>query len=123
MDHHSFNDWLQLYSKAWTQRRSELINDLFTQDAKYFEKPFSAPFEGIDAIIRYWQGISESQKDISFEYKIISVNNEVGIAHFVASFLRSPGDVHVKLDGIFQVTLSSQNKCTSFSEWWQSQKN
>ena len=123
MDNSSFNDWLQLYGKAWTQRRPDLIKELFTQDAKYFEKPFSSPFEGIDAITLYWKGISQTQKDISFEYKIISVNDYVGIAHFVASFLRQPGNVHVKLDGIFQVTLDSQNKCTSFSEWWESQKS
>jgi hypothetical protein len=103
MDNSSFNDWLQLYGKAWTQRRPD--------------------FEGINAITFYWQGISQTQKDISFEYKIVSVNNDVGIAHFVASFLRQPGNVHVKLDGIFQVTLNSQNKCTSFSEWWQSHKS
>ncbi len=123
MDNSSFNDWLQLYGKAWTQRRPDLIKELFIQDAKYSEKPFSAPFEGIDAITMYWKGVSQTQKDISFEYQIISVNNDVGIAHFVASFLRQPGNVHIKLDGIFQVTLNSQNKCTSFSEWWQSQKS
>jgi len=122
MDNSSFNDWLQLYGKAWTQHRLDLIRELFTQDAKYSEKPFSFPFEGIDAITKYWQGVFQTQKDISFEYKIVSINNYVGIAHFEASFLRQPGNVHVKLDGIFQVTLNSQNKCTSFSEWWQSQK-
>ncbi len=123
MNQTSFNDWLELYGKAWRLRKPELISDLFTQDAKYFEKPFSAPFEGIDAIVQYWQGVSQTQKEISFEYKIISVNNDVGIAHFAASFLREPGNVHVKLDGIFQVNFDSQNKCTSFSEWWQSQKS
>ena len=116
MNHFSFDSWLRLYSKAWTERRPDLISELFTQDAKYFEKPFSPPFEGINAITQYWQGISQTQKDISFEYKIVSVNNNVGIAHFMASFLRQPGNVHVKLDGIFQITLNFQNKCTSFSE-------
>ena len=86
MDNSSFNDWLQLYGKAWTQRRPDLITELFTQDAKYSEKPFSSPFEGIDAITLYWKGVSHTQKDISFEYKIISVNtlgpprlNETGL--------------------------------------------
>ena len=123
MDDTSFNDWLELYGKAWTQRSPNLIKKLFTDDAKYSEKPFSPPFIGIDAISLYWKGVSQTQKDISFEYKIISVSNDVGLAHFVASFLRQPGNVKIDLDGIFQVTLNSQNKCTSFSEWWQSQKS
>ena len=123
MNHSSFNDWLELYGKAWTQRKPELISDLFAQDAKYFEKPFSEPLEGIDEINQYWKGVFLTQKDISFEHKIILVDNDVGIAHFEASFLRQPGNVYVKLDGIFQVNLNSQNKCTSFSEWWQSKKS
>ncbi len=122
MDHYSFKGWLELYKKAWTERNAELIRDLFAQDAKYFEKPFSAPLEGIDSIIQYWQGVAQTQKDISFKYKILAVTKELGIAHFEASFLRSQTKTMVKLDGIFLVKLDSQNKCTSFAEWWQSQK-
>jgi hypothetical protein len=35
MDNTSFNDWLELYGKAWTQRSPNLIKKLFTDDAKY----------------------------------------------------------------------------------------
>jgi len=47
MDHDSFKAWLDLYSKAWTERNPELIRDLFSQDAKYLEKPFSDPFDDV----------------------------------------------------------------------------
>lgn len=123
MDFDSFKAWLELYGKAWIEHNPKLIRDLFAQDAKYFEKPFSAPFDGIDSIIQYWQGVVQTQKDVSFQYKILAVNQDLGIAHFTASFLRSPNNTHVKLDGIFLVRLDSQNKCTSFAEWWQSQKS
>ena len=122
MDHDSFKAWLYLYSKAWTERNPELIRDLFAQDAKYLEKPFSAPFDGIDSIIQYWHGVAQTQKDVSFQYKILAINQDLGIAHFTASFLRNH-TTPVKLDGIFLVKLNSQNKCTRFEEWWQSQKN
>jgi len=122
MDHDSFKAWLDLYDKAWTGRNPELIRDLFAKDAKYFEKPFSAPFDGIDSIIQYWQGVTQTQKNISFQYNILAVDQDLGIAHFTASFLRY-SNTQVKLDGIFLVKLDSQNKCTKFEEWWQSQKN
>ena len=78
MDHDSFNAWLDLYGKAWTGRNPELIRDLFVKDAKYFEKPFSSPFDGIDSIIEYWQGIAQTQKDVSFQYKILAVDQDLG---------------------------------------------
>ena len=122
MDHDSFKAWLDLYGKAWTGRNPELIRDLFAKDAKYFEKPFSAPFDGIDSIIQYWQGVTQTQKNVSFQYNILAVDQDLGIAHFLASFLRY-SSTQIKLDGIFLVKLDSQNKCIKFEEWWQSQKN
>ncbi len=100
MDHDSFRAWLDLYGKAWTGRNAELIRDLFTKDAKYFEKPFLAPFDGIDSIIQYWQGIAQTQKDVSFQYKILAVDQDLGIAHFSASFLLY-SSTQVKIYGIF----------------------
>ena len=122
LNHDSFKAWLDLHGKAWTERNPELIRDLFVQDAKYLEKPFSTPFDGIDSIIEYWQGVAQTQKDVSFQYKILAIYQDLGIAHFAASFLRDQ-TTQVKLDGIFLVKLNSQNKCTRFEEWWQSQKN
>lgn len=123
MDVAFFNSWLQLYGKAWMQRNPDLINDLFSKDATYSEKPFSPPFEGIKNISKYWQGICQTQKEISFDFQIISIVGNTGIAHFEASFVRSPGNVKVKLDGVFKVVFNSENKCLHFSEWWQSQKS
>ena len=118
-----FDTWLRLYGKAWKQRNPDLIKDLFASNATYSEKPFSPPFKGIEEITKYWQGVSNTQNDISFEYQIISESTETCVAHFEASFIRQPGNVKVSLNGIFLVKFNSENKCTGFSEWWQSQKS
>ncbi len=122
MNQSGVDNWLKLYRTAWMQQRPDLIKELFTQDATYSEKPFEGSFQGIDAITRYWEKISKTQKDVFFDYGIICIYNNIGIAHFTASFFRKPDQLQIKLDGIFKVELDSQNKCTSFSEWWQSQK-
>jgi hypothetical protein len=121
MNHDSFSSWLELYGKGWTLRDPKLLEELFTKDAKYYEKPFSLPFEGIDSIKDYWKVVAQTQSNIKFEYKILSVSETEGIAHWKASFSRKPKEF-VKLDGIFVVTLNSKNKCTLFKEWWQSYK-
>jgi len=122
MNYDSFCNWLELYGKAWTLRDPELLNELFTEDAKYYEKPFSLPFDGMDSIKDYWRIVAQTQSDIRFEYKIFMVSETYGIAHWEASFVRKPNKELVKLDGIFVVNLNSENKCTLFREWWQSQK-
>lgn len=122
MDYDSFRNWLELYGKAWTLRDPELLNALFTEDVKYYEKPFSLPFDGMDSVKDYWRIVVQTQSDIKFEYKILAVSETNGIAHWKASFVRKPSKEFVKLDGIFVANLNSENKCSLFREWWQSQK-
>lgn len=118
----NFKDWLDLYARAWRNLDPELIEKLFVDDATYQEKPFDPPLRCIDAIRKYWKGVAQTQEDVQFDYQILSVTNEQGIAHWKASFFRNVDQNHVRLDGIMLVNLNSEGKCTSFREWWQSQK-
>ncbi len=122
MDYNSFKSWLDLYGKAWKTRDPKLIKKLYTKNAKYHEKPFEAPITSVKSITEYWSIIPKTQEDVKFDYNILAVNKNQGIAHWHASFVRKLTQTQVKLDGIFVVKLNSENKCTVFKEWWQSQK-
>lgn len=117
-----FKSWLELYGRAWMNLDPGLIDELFTKDATYQEKPFEAPMKGIDAIRKYWNIVSETQKDVKFEYEILGSNDSRGVAHWKSSFVRPKQNTLVLLDGILVVDLDSENKCTRFQEWWQSKK-
>ena len=122
MDNDSFKAWLEIYGRAWKTRNPNLIPDLFTDEASYHEKAFDEPITGIKKILDYWNVVSKTQKNIHFDYVILSVDSSQGIAHWSASFIRLNPNELVELDGIFLVRLNSQNKCTQFREWWQSKK-
>ena len=119
-DYEAFKSWLDLYGKAWQNRDPLLIKDLFSKNATYQEKPFESPMTGIESITKYWLMVAETQENVQFRYNILTVNENLGIAHWSASFLRK--QTLVNLDGIFVVELNSENKCTKFREWWQSHK-
>lgn len=122
MNQNTFKSWLDLYGRTWETQDPVLIKNLFTTDAAYHEKPFEKPISGIHAITEYWSIIAQTQDNIKFNYDILSIDENKGIAHWSASFVRKLTQTHVKLDGIFVVHLNSENKCTKFEEWWQSQK-
>ena len=119
----NFEKWLNLYGKAWVNKDHSLIAELFDDRASYQEKPFEKPYQGISEISEYWRQISQIQSEIKFDYEIITSDENYGVAHWHASFIRKNDDKKIELDGIFLVHLNSDNKCFRFMEWWQSKKH
>ena len=65
-----------------------------------------------------WQKDLKNQEDVHFSYDIITVNRELGVAHWDASFTRVSSGVRDELDGVFVVSLDDQGLCTEFRQWW-----
>ena len=62
IDNSSFNDWLQMYSKAWTQRKPELIRELFAKDAKYSKNRFHPLLKGLMLLLCTGKGYLRLKK-------------------------------------------------------------
>jgi len=122
MNYTTFSDWLDLYGQSWRKLEPSLIETLFVRNATYSEGPFKKPMSGIEEIAQYWKGISQTQQDVQFNYEILAVSKDLGVAHFKASFFRKTDKLYIKLDGIMTVSMNSEDECIFFSEWWQSQK-
>ena len=118
MNHETLTDWLSRYGEAWVLRDAYKASLLFDENAIYQETPFAEPMRGRDAIQRYWQDVPRTQRDIDFAFEIFSVDDNMGIVHFWASFTRIPTETQVRLDGIAVITLDSKKLCRSFHEWW-----
>lgn len=78
---------------------------------------------GRSAIRQSWSDAVGSQDQIGFGYEVLAVTGNLGIARWWASFTDTPSQVQVKLDGIFVVVMSADNRCTKFREWWHTQVN
>jgi uncharacterized protein (TIGR02246 family) len=118
MDRISFKRWLDSYGHAWMGRDPEAAAALYTDDATYQVTPFSEPLRGHDAIYEYWDGVAKTEERIQFDYEVVAVTAEHGIARWWASFVRVPPGLETRLDGIFLISLDSSGRCQSLREWW-----
>jgi uncharacterized protein (TIGR02246 family) len=118
MDQKTFNDWLAAYGSAWAGRDPEAAASLYADDATYQVTPFDEPLRGRAAIYEYWAGVAKTEERIQFDYEILAVTAERGIARWRASFTRVPPGLETKLDGIFLIVLDSEGRCRSLHEWW-----
>jgi uncharacterized protein (TIGR02246 family) len=118
MQKESFKSWLDSYGQAWINRDPDAAAALYTDDATYQVTPFNEPLRGRAAIYEYWAGVAKTEERIQFNYEVIAVTAEKGVARWWASFVIVPLGLETKLDGIFLISLDSNGRCRSLSEWW-----
>ena len=92
--------------------------ELFSEDCRYYETPFSAPAVGRDAVRSYWQAVPEGQVGVSFRFRVLAVQSRTVLAHWSASFTRVPTGARVNLDGVFLLEFVDSGLCSSLREWW-----
>lgn len=112
------DSWLDAYEEAWENKDADAAANLFSADARYFETPYSDPFEGPDGVRDYWSGVTADQRDIDFRYSSIAVGGNTGIASWSATFTTISGGVNVELNGVFVLEFDENKRCTLLREWW-----
>jgi ketosteroid isomerase-like protein len=123
MTEQQFTTWLDAYGRAYTTQDPEAAASLFTENATYQWGPFGELLRGPTEIHRRWaEWANPSEQDLRFEYEILVVTDEIGIARWMASS-RFPSDERlVRYDGIFAVRLDDDLRCREFREWWNTQE-
>lgn len=114
----NFEKWMDLYRKASEDSDLKAAAELFSQNAEYYETPFSDPIIGREAIYRYWSEAAQAQKDIYFSYEILDVKGNLGIALWKGEFVSVKSGSQVLLDGVLLVEFDGQGQCNKFREWW-----
>ncbi len=122
MDRAALKTWLESYGRAWETRDPAAVVRLFTPDAVYRERPFTAPLRGHAAIHEYWtRVVARAQEQIQFGFEIVALVDDLAIARWWASFTRIASKQRVKLDGVFLLTFAGDNLCCELREWWHRQ--
>jgi len=118
----AFKSWLDAYGQAWERRDAQAATELFAMDGAYQVTPFVEPLRGREAILEYWSGVTRTEENVRFGYKILVARPEINIARWWASFVIVPQGLKTKLDGIFLISLDGEGRCTSLREWWHKQQ-
>ncbi len=119
MTYEKFNNWLNKLKVAWETKNPNAAIDLCAEKFIWHETPFSKPLETKEQLLEEWKSVL-NQENISVSYEILSIHENLGIAHWTAKFTRIPSGNKANLDGIFKVSLDENGKCTEFHQWYNS---
>jgi hypothetical protein len=113
---HPYADWLERYRRAWIERDAEAASRLFTEDAKYREKPFEAPFVGRAAIRDYWATVTGSQTGVELRYGRPVVDGQHLAVEWWANLETTGGTL--TLAGEFLLRFADSGECRELREYW-----
>jgi uncharacterized protein (TIGR02246 family) len=115
--------WVAAYAEAWVNRDPDRVVELFTSDARYQERRFGNPLEGVEAIRTYWQTlVHELQREVAFELHQVAVTGDQAFLHWTAHFIWRPINGIVELDAVSRVTFAPETRnglrlASGFEEW------
>lgn len=116
MDATQVRTWLEAYRRAWEGRDPEAAAPLFDPRATYQWGPFEEPLRGRGAIRDRWAQATSEQQDVRFGSEVLAVTEDRALARRWCS-LDSAGR-RVRLEGVFDFTLTEGGECSRFREWW-----
>ncbi len=77
---------LKKYFNAWEKQSLELLDQIFSENAKYYVKPFGPPLDGIYQIKKYWAEKVQRQKNIKIKVHQIAYFNKIIFAEWESKF-------------------------------------
>lgn len=112
-----FESWLKRLGKAWSDLDPEAAASLFSKDCQYYESPLEEPCKSWGAILKLWLAVPTNQKDVSFEFKVLSVADGICISNWKVARTLVPGNRKQVIDGIFQFSLDQKGLCDYLKQW------
>jgi len=87
VDAAGFAEWMDAYGRAYEERDPDAAARLFTDDATYQWGPFGDLLRGPAAIRERWASAVGDERETAwrFEYEVLAVTDEVGVARWIAS--------------------------------------
>jgi SnoaL-like protein len=115
MDRAQLTEWLERYERAWRTPGTEVLTDLFTEEATYSTAPYENPHHGLDAIGGMWES-ERLGPDEEFEMssEIIAVEGDTGVARIEVHY-HAPKDREYR--DLWIVRLNDAGLCFDFEEW------
>jgi hypothetical protein len=110
-----FSAWIAAYESAWRTAGTELLSELFTDDATYQAAPFDEPIVGLGAIAQFWEDEREGPDEIfTLAFEIVAAQDDTAVARLEILYGDPPRRNYRDL---WIITLSIDGRCRHFEEW------
>lgn len=111
--------WMDGFMESWKNLEGVKTIEWLAPDVKYYESPDGEPCSSLEEVSELWAIVPENQRDITYSYEVICSDESFCIFNWKMNrtLLTADKEVHQHINGIFQVAVNEDNKCTFFKQW------
>lgn len=117
MNKEKYNRWIKEFMDSWKALDWERTLKTLDQNVEYYENPIDEACNSFDEVTNLWNVVADNQKDIDYCYEILSCNEDTCIVNFQMTRTMTSTGKKQEIDGIFQISLNEDLKCTFFKQW------
>ena len=112
-----YNNWTKEFMESWKELDWQRTLKILDKEVKYYENPIDEPCKSFDEVVNLWNIVADNQKDIDYKYQIVAYNDDTCIVNWQMTRIMTAGNIKQEIDGIFQISLNADSKCTYFKQW------
>jgi len=112
-----YNNWTKEFMESWKELDWKRTLKILDKEVKYYENPIDEPCKTFEDVINLWNVVADNQKDINYEYEIVAYNDNTCVINWQMTRTMTSNNTKQEIDGIFQISLNEDGKCTYFKQW------
>lgn len=112
-----YENWIKEFMESWKELDYERTLKTLDENVKYYENPIDEPCRNFLEVTNLWNVVADNQKDIDYQFEIIAYDENVCIVNWQMTRTMTQNNVKQEIDGIFQISLNNEGKCTYFKQW------
>ena len=112
-----YENWTKEFMESWKELDWKRTLETLDKNVGYYENPIDKPCQNFEEVTNLWNIVADNQKDISYEFEIISYNEDPCIVNWHMTRTMTKSETKQEIDGIFQVSINDEGKCTYFKQW------
>lgn len=115
MERSDVRRWVDGYERAWRRPGTDLLGELFADDATYLVSPWARPVEGLAAISELWEAERDGPDDVfTMTSEVVAVEGDAAVVRVEVAYT-APGPARWR--DLWVLRFDGTGRCRRFEEW------
>lgn len=115
MERSDVRRWVDGYERAWRSPGTDLLAELFTDDATYLVSPWAQPVQGLAAVRELWEAERDGPNDsFTMTCEVVAVEGEDAVVRVEVDYT---GPEPTRWRDLWVLRFDGAGRCRSFEEW------